>query len=75
MHNFDPVLPLGIMYGVLRMYPPPAQRAAPYLDPCLSPYHCPDDVLADFPPTHLMVGGFDPLLDDVSSVAARCSIY
>ena len=58
VHNFDPVLPLGIMYSVLRMYPPAALRGQPYRDPCLSPYHCPDYLLRGFPPTHLMVSAW-----------------
>mmetsp|Transcript_54622 Transcript_54622/g.124400 ORF Transcript_54622/g.124400 Transcript_54622/m.124400 type:complete len:436 (+) Transcript_54622:483-1790(+) len=66
VHNFDPVLPLGIMYAVLGAYPGPRgeAHAAKGSDPFLSPYHATDELLARFPPTHLIAGGFDPLLDE-----------
>jgi len=108
LHAFDPVMPLGIMYAVMRLYPGKSRsrvsraipvhphspvfgaaaspstsllngggggggggggsanagRMSPHDDPCLSPSHCPDGFLARFPPTHIMAGGFDPLLDD-----------
>jgi len=71
VHHFDPVLGIGIMYAVLRMYPPPHLVARPHSDPFLSPYHAPDALLRGFPPTHLMAGGFDPLLDDAVDFDTR----
>uniref|UniRef100_A0A7S2DMG0 Alpha/beta hydrolase fold-3 domain-containing protein n=1 Tax=Octactis speculum TaxID=3111310 RepID=A0A7S2DMG0_9STRA len=72
IHAFDPVLPIGVMYAVMDMYPDPSQFGSrekpglplPHSDPLLSPYHLPDEILELFPPTTLMVGDFDPLIDD-----------
>ena len=37
----------------------------------LSPYFAGDDILEQFPPSHLMAGGFDPLLDDAVDFHTR----
>ena len=37
----------------------------------MSPQWAPDNLLRRFPPTHILVGEFDPLLDDSVSFARR----
>lgn len=66
VHSFDPILPLGIMYAVLETYAGLHKEVAfgAEKSPTMSPYHTPDNLLEHFPRTHIMAGGFDPLLDD-----------
>ena len=66
VHGFDPILPLGIMYAVLESYAGLHREKAfgAEKNPTMSPYHTPDSILEQFPRTHIMAGGFDPLLDD-----------
>ncbi len=40
-------------------------------DPCLSPVLASDELLAQFPPTAMVSGGFDPFLDDSIDFAHR----
>ncbi len=37
----------------------------------LSPGNAPDELLARFPPTHVLVGDIDPMLDDAVAFTRR----
>ncbi|KCV72410.1 hypothetical protein H696_01806 [Fonticula alba] len=56
---FDPMLNLNVLIQVLRAYNPTHSESA-----FISPLLAPDQALAEFPPTRIVVGEFDPLLDD-----------
>jgi acetyl esterase/lipase len=56
-----------------RAYIPPGLFGQPAAntDPCLHPALAPDDALRLFPPTSIMCGGLDPLLDDAVDFSTR----
>lgn len=68
LHQSDPVLPRGILELALNSYYPSHGHSSQYKhnihDPRVSPGLAEDDILAKFPPTSLVVGDMDPLLDD-----------
>lgn len=66
---FDPLLPLSVLYLCLRSYIP--EGADPSTDPYISPLVAPDDALRALPPITLVVGSFDPLMDDAVVFAHR----
>ncbi|OQR82080.1 hormone-sensitive lipase [Thraustotheca clavata] len=68
LHQSDPILPRAILELALNSYYPSHGASAQYKDnihdPKVSPGLADDTILAQFPPTSLMVGDLDPLLDD-----------
>eukprot|EP00698_Gefionella_okellyi_P020838 TRINITY_DN6624_c0_g1_i1.p1 TRINITY_DN6624_c0_g1~~TRINITY_DN6624_c0_g1_i1.p1 ORF type:complete len:876 (+),score=158.75 TRINITY_DN6624_c0_g1_i1:102-2729(+) len=61
----DPVIPRVFMEECLKVYMPPnisSQRVAE--DPMISPGLAPNWLLSQLPPTRIIVGTYDPLLDD-----------
>ena len=59
----DTLLPQPLLAACAKAYDGGAEQAL-FGDPLLSPALAPDDALRRLPPTHIQVGGFDPLLDD-----------
>ncbi len=68
LHQSDPILPRGILELALNSYYSSHGDSTQYKqnihDPCVSPGLADDHILRQFPPTHLIVGDMDPLLDD-----------
>lgn len=68
LHQSDPLLPRGVLELALNSYNPSHGDVAQYKhnihDPLVSPGQADDQLLRKFPPTSLMVGDLDPLLDD-----------
>jgi len=65
----DMILPMNLLTQCRSQYLPQQSDAAS--DPCLSPVVAKDSLLAKLPPTSIMVGGFDPFLDDSVDFAHR----
>lgn len=71
LHLFDPIVPVALLQALARAYVPRsyAEAAAePLIHPLLA-----DDAteLPRFPPTFLLAGGLDPLLDDAVDLHTR----
>lgn len=64
----DAILPMNLLLQCRSMY---LTSNCDTSDPCLSPVLAPDNLLSQFPPTSIMVGGFDPFLDDSIDFAHR----
>ncbi|POM78153.1 Hormone-sensitive Lipase [Phytophthora palmivora] len=77
IHQNDPVLPRGILELALTSYYPSHGHSNQYKfnihDPCVSPGLAEDSLLEKFPPTSLVVGDLDPLLDDSVDFYTRLS--
>lgn len=77
LHQSDPVLPRGILELALNSYYPSHGHSNQYKfnihDPLVSPGLAKDSLLKQFPPTTLMVGDSDPLLDDSVDFYTRLS--
>ncbi|KAG7401308.1 hypothetical protein PHYBOEH_002112 [Phytophthora boehmeriae] len=77
LHQSDPVLPRGILELALTSYYPSHGHSNQYKfnihDPCVSPGLAEDALLEKFPPTSLVVGDLDPLLDDSVDFYTRLS--
>ncbi|TDH69495.1 hypothetical protein CCR75_002258 [Bremia lactucae] len=77
LHQNDPVLPRGILELALTLYYPSHGHSNQYKhnihDPCVSPGLAEDSLLEKFPPTSLVVGDLDPLLDDSVDFYTRLS--
>lgn len=77
IHQNDPVLPRGILELALTTYYPSHGHSNQYKhnihDPCVSPGLAEDSLLKKFPPTSLVVGDLDPLLDDSVDFYTRLS--
>ncbi|CAI5722009.1 unnamed protein product [Hyaloperonospora brassicae] len=77
IHQNDPVLPRGILELALTSYYPSHGHLNQYKlnihDPCVSPGLAEDSLLKMFPPTSLVVGDLDPLLDDSVDFYTRLS--
>jgi len=58
----DPIIPMNLLLQCQSQYV--RGNAEVNSDPCLSPVIADNAVLQKFPPTFIMVGSFDPLLDD-----------
>ncbi len=67
LHMCDPVLPIAAS-NLARSYYQTDERI---LDPQVSPIFTPDEILAQFPPTSIMTGGMDILLDDAVDFHVR----
>ena len=65
LHQNDPILPRGLLEMALdAYYPAHSEITSRIPDPYVSPGVAPDDMLSQFPPTTIVVGDLDPLLDD-----------
>ena len=64
LHLNDPLIPRGLMTTVSDAYVPQHMLGRPHANPYLSPCLASDAVLSAFPPTFVVNGGLDPLLDD-----------
>lgn len=77
LHQNDPVLPRGILELALTSYYPSHGHSNQYKhnihDPRVSPGLAEDELLRQFPPTELVVGALDPLLDDSVDFYTRLS--
>ncbi|TMW65016.1 hypothetical protein Poli38472_009183 [Pythium oligandrum] len=77
LHQSDPVLPRGILELALNSYYPHHGHSNQYKhnihDPLVSPGLAEDGLLSKFPPTALVVGDLDPLLDDSVDFYTRLS--
>ncbi|KAF1772378.1 Alpha/Beta hydrolase fold [Phytophthora cactorum] len=77
IHQNDPVLPRSILELALTLYYPSHGHSNQYKlnihDPCVSPGLAEDSLLEKFPPTSLVVGDLDPLLDDSVDFYTRLS--
>ncbi|RQM11093.1 hypothetical protein DD237_008409 [Peronospora effusa] len=77
IHQNDPVLPRGILELALTSYYPSHGHSNQYKlnihDPCVSPGLAEDSLLEKLPPTSLVVGDLDPLLDDSVDFYTRLS--
>lgn len=77
LHQSDPVLPRGILELALNSYYPHHGNSNQYKynihDPMVSPGLAEDGLLERFPPTALVVGELDPLLDDSVDFYTRLS--
>jgi acetyl esterase len=71
LHLNDPLVPVGLLTTVSDAYFPQALRNVPHVNPYLSPIFASDEVLQCFPPTFVVVGGLDPLLDDSIDFVTR----
>ena len=65
---YDPMVPYGFLHAAISAYSPTAPGAGDYL---LHPYDAPDELLRELPPTQLVVGGRDPVLDENVAFANR----
>ena len=82
LHMIDAVLPMNLLLQCRSLYLPSHCDAD--TDPCLSPVVASDELLESFPPTDIMVGQFDPFIDDAidfahrldeNNVAVRLKVY
>lgn len=77
LHQNDPVLPRGVLELALNSYYPHHGSSNQYRhnihDPLVSPGLAQDSILCKFPPTALVVGDLDPLLDDSVDFYTRLS--
>ncbi|KAJ0410014.1 hypothetical protein ATCC90586_000873 [Pythium insidiosum] len=77
LHQSDPVLPRGVLELALNSYYPHHGHSNQYKynihDPLVSPGLADDRLLELFPPTALVVGDLDPLLDDSVDFYTRLS--
>ncbi len=71
LHLNDPLVPVGLLTTVADAYFPRPLRGVPHENPYISPSFATDDVLRHFPPTFVVVGGLDPLLDDSIDFVTR----
>lgn len=65
----DAIVPMNVLLQCRSVYLPPQCDAN--TDPCLSPVMASDELLKALPPTSIMVGGFDPFVDDAVDFAHR----
>lgn len=65
----DPILPMNVLLQCRSVYLP--SQCDANRDPCLSPVVARDELLCQMPPTSIMVGGFDPFVDDSVDFAHR----
>ena len=74
IHLFDPLLPSSILTICSRAYGAPAETTDDFendRESDLMSYFASDAILAEFPPTLLLCGGIDPLLDDAVDFHTR----
>jgi len=71
LHLNDPLVPVGLLTTVADAYFPECLRGVPHDNPYVSPICASDDILRCFPPTYVVVGGLDPLLDDSIDFVTR----
>ena len=71
LHLNDPLVPVGLLTTVADAYFPESLRGKPHENPYISPICASDSILERFPPTHIVVGGLDPLLDDSIDFVTR----
>lgn len=67
VHAFDPFLPTNTLICCSKAYGSDDDATAPNF----MSYYAPDDILRHFPPTLLLCGGSDPLLDDAVDFHTR----
>jgi hypothetical protein len=67
----DPILTYSTLMLCLHSYVPAHVGPRAWEDPLLSPGNASDEILSRFPPTQIMVGDIDPLLDDSVCFAKR----
>ncbi|KNC76801.1 hypothetical protein SARC_10718 [Sphaeroforma arctica JP610] len=65
----DILLPLSVFAIAMGAYIPDDQEKTP--SALLSPWHATDDILSKLPPTYIVVGTNDPLLDDSIDFARK----
>lgn len=66
VHHFDPLVPLNALVCVSQAYGVDQES-----DGSLMSYYASDDALKNFPPTLLLCGGTDPLLDEAVDFHTR----
>jgi len=64
LSSTDPMLNTGMLMHLKKLLRPTASDFDPNSEPFMSPVFAPDEALRRFPPTRIVVGEFDPLLDD-----------
>jgi acetyl esterase/lipase len=69
----DAVLPMNLLLLCRSLYLQSSSSASADadIDPCLSPIVASDALLSQWPTTSIMVGGFDPFVDDSVDFAHR----
>ena len=73
LYMMDAVLPMNLLLLCRSLYLQASSSASADadIDPCLSPIVASDALLSQWPTTSIMVGGFDPFVDDSVDFAHR----
>jgi acetyl esterase/lipase len=75
LYMMDPVLPMNLLLQLRTLYlthhVSTQQHTLVDSDPCLSPIVASDELLAQWPTTGIMVGSYDPFVDDSVDFAHR----
>lgn len=71
MHLSDPLVPFPVLKALSSMYCGADSLGEDIAPGMVHPLQAPDAILRLWPPTHLLVGGLDPLLDDSCDLRTR----